>query len=757
MSTMNNKIKFFTVLLCYLLPASAATLRKDTVVTFSREQLGIGTTTGEDGNRYVRLEYPGMTANREVSCPALLGRRITLPIPVDARNVVLQVSTGAASSVELQEKVFPLQWPRIITLPSRHPGFAACNPAIYGCADGFPEMAAYITDISGSTNTEKRVGIDICPMKYFPTENRLDFYGEMRISVSYDLDETRKQSSLAAGTCPTALPLYEYCIITSQSLAKSFSRLKGWIRQKGMDAGVVCVEDILADPAIVGDTVSGLYDDAGKIRQYLQYGYKYGGTRYVLFGGNDSIVPIRYGTGYRNGWDYDSNWGEDPSDFYFAELNSDWKRDGDTTLGTYYHEIDYKAELSVGRILCTMAQEVANYTDKLLLYEINPGRGDLSYLKKAFFLQTDWLQKNNEAHKVANEILDAFPDTTFLSEFPSYKDSFPSAPTGNDVISEMNNHYGYVSWFCHGYPPYIVTMTTGDNEGPGDTILNAVTSLDNFRNSRIERDETGNGLDCLNNKDYPMIAYSIACNIAAFDGFKKHKYGDYLTFARSFTTGKDYGGPALIGNTRVGFEDETYHVQQSFNDYMRHYGIGASLNMAKLSPKNDRDRHHHFLVVSVIGCPDLNIWTALPERQDATIAYGQDAVTLNPVSYSDSTYICVYPLDKDRRAYTLPGNFGNGANTIPGAENCMITLKGRNCLPAFLPLALQNTNVSGDNYIQATDVKAGSDVREGEQSSVTFEAGSTTNIETTGQVTFTKNVTIEKGAQLVIKSSNVRK
>ena len=756
---MNRKKKICVILLAALLhcllPASAMAQRKDTTLIFTREQLSTRTVTGEDGNQYTRLEYQGLTPRREACSPELPYRHITLPIPVNARNVTLRVSTGGASSLELREKVYPIQWPRITTIPSRPPGFAACSPSVYGSADGFPVETAYITDVSGSTDTEKRVGIAVCPLKYFPLQDKCDFYGEIQISVSYELAPTRKLSPLAAETCPTELPLYEYCIITSRSLAQSFSRLKGWIRQKGMDAGIVCLEDILSDPAIEGDTVSALYDDAGKIRQYLQYGYKYGGTRYVLFGGNDSIVPVRYGTSTFDNWDYDAYEGKLPSDFYFAELNSNWNVDGDTLLGEWYSGIDYKAELSVGRILCTTAQEIVNYTDKLLLYEINPGRGDRSYLRKAFLSQADKMQELDEAHKVAKDITDIFPDTTIVSEFPSWNDDNPTAPTGNDIISEMNSHYGYASWFCHGFPAYIATKTEGNNASL--TIQNALTSLDDFHYREIDIEEEGNGLDCLNNKDYPMIAYSIACNIASFDGFKQNRYGNFLTFARSFTTGKDYGGPALIGNTRVGYEDFTYVVQQSFNHYMRSYDIGESLNKAKLYNSDDIGRHHHSLTVNVVGCPDLNVWTALPERLNAIISYGQDATTINPITCPDSTYICVCPLDKSIKCYTLPGNFGNGAKTIPGAVNCAVTLKGRNCLPRFFPLVLQNTSVSGSNYIQTTDVKVGSDVRDGEQGNVTFESGSTTEIETTGTVTFTKNVTIEKGAQFVIKQSDIRK
>ncbi len=189
---------------------------------------------------------------------------------------------------------------------------------------------------------------------------------------------------------------------------------------------------------------------------------------------------------------------------------------------------------------------------------------------------------------------------------------------------------------------------------------------------------------------------------------------------------------------------------------MREYPIGESLNMAKLYNPDKTDLHHHSLLVNVIGCPDLNIWTATPIRQKAGIGYGQSSVTITPEVYSDSTYVSIYPLDKDKKAYLIPMTLHNGTMSIAGAENSLITLKGRNCLPWILPLNLQNTTISGGNYVQATDVNVGSDIRNGEQGNVVFKSGSNTEIEKTGTVTLGKNVTIEKGAQLYIKQSTIR-
>lgn len=72
-------------------------------------------------------------------------------------------------------------------------------------------------------------------------------------------------------------------------------------------------------------------------------------------------------------------------------------------------------------------------------------------------------------------------------------------------------------------------------------------------------------------------------------------------------------------------------------------------------------------------------------------------------------------------------------------------------------LKLQSTIVSGCNCIQTSDVKDGGDIRKGSQGDVVFESGSYTVMEKTAKVMLTKNVVVEKGAQLVIKLSTIRK
>ena len=133
--------------------------------------------------------------------------------------------------------------------------------------------------------------------------------------------------------------------------------------------------------------------------------------------------------------------------------------------------------------------------------------------------------------------------------------------------------------------------------------------------------ESANGLDNLTNKDYPMFAYSIACSITPFDIYKN--YSDLPNIGQSFTLGKDYGGPVLVGNTRYGWVGSSASMQMKFNEgLIVDPMVGYAQNYAKMN------YHNHFLRHSsnIIGCPNIRIWTDIPDLFSATFQIRIDAV-----------------------------------------------------------------------------------------------------------------------------------
>ena len=554
-------------------------------------------------------------------------------------------------------------------------------------------------------------------------------------------------------TIDIGIPFYEYCVITSQNLKDAFTRLIAWKREKGLNAGVVCKEDILNNDYIVGDTVSSIYDDAGKIRQYLQYAYASGVTKYVLFGGNYSILPIRYGTGDDNLWTWSHNYLNDykiPSDFYFSELNSNWNKDGDMYYGEPSDNMDYGSELYVGRILCTNSEEIHNYTDKLLRYEMNPGNGNFSYLKKALYIQADEMQDGHEQDNIAAQLQSIFPIDTIFSEMPSASAANPTSPYGNDVIAKMNEHYGYVSWGGHGSPNSITVKSKNYNKEP----YYAITSVQG--NIPYITQESANGLDNLTNKDYPMFAYSISCSITPFDIFDV--YSVYPNIGQSFTLGEDYGGPVLVGNTRYGWSGSSASMQRKFNEALFiEPMVGYAQNYAKLN-YHSSIFYSHFLRHSsnIIGCPNIRIWTDIPTMFSATLSYNSNNYVISANNSITNAEIGVRDITQTNEIIdNISFNPSQGPMTLVGVENCLISITGKNCLPQIMPLTIQNAVLHGTHHAIVKDVTCGKDVRAGSQGNVTFEEDSNYTFEIKGTFELTKGVEIKQGAQLKVIPSEI--
>ena len=89
-------------------------------------------------------------------------------------------------------------------------------------------------------------------------------------------------------------------------------------------------------------------------------------------------------------------------------------------------------------MLCTNRQEIANYTEKLIRYERNPGNGDYGYLQKAFYCQSDEMQENENAKTIKSAWGDIFSYSKTMQEDPGPYDSITVAPTGKQVIREVS-------------------------------------------------------------------------------------------------------------------------------------------------------------------------------------------------------------------------------------------------------------------------------------------------------------------------------
>lgn len=496
-------------------------------------------------------------------------------------------------------------------------------------------------------------------------------------------DRMEKKTTLRVGSQQWNVPFYEYVVITSKDLAPAFEPLVTWKRRKGLNAGIVAIEDILKDPmAADGDVLSEINDDAGKLKAYLQASFDNDGE-YVLLGGNDQVVPIRYGYGnrrdHKSDFKYEVTWAgslEDniPTDFYFTCVDVDWNKDRDefyfnTHASANNSEVPefYIGEkfLKVGRLLCTTQEEISNWITKQLIYEQNPGLGDLSYLGNTLITVADQMMSDkNTVMKNLPEHLKGRID--FIEDENPKECIMPVSPTGNDMVSMMNeNKYAFISNSNHGSPTTIALNTYAVNgKCDYDTEQNGVITnctcphkdepyhecnkrLSKFcftsgrdvdhsdvasGNLLFTIEEKSNSADDLNTEmyKYPFILYSNCCETMPFDEFNRYRKQNQPNLGEALTTKNRTGCVAYLGYTRAGWVGPSIAMEKQFleqvnlalesEEYIRiaECELNSKINHNNAN-KSSKYAKWIALAHNLLGCPETNMWMFEPQVYQSPI------------------------------------------------------------------------------------------------------------------------------------------
>ncbi len=765
-------------------------------VTFDRNLLSIDTTV-VDSVSYLKLKYLDLWGEGSIGSPELPVHYLRFSVPYNATDFTVTITEQNAVTEQYSLPVYPVQPPIPTDLNAGEQPFVAPDSAIYGSNQYCPVTPVQVANEGFLDGDNHIVTIAVWPISYAPANGEILF----RNSVTVRLDYTLRNGNTAPASAPaptfraitrrnvqrvhrwgreqtklmvvnpsqvdafapisiaraavplneaTVLPSYEYTVVTNRELAPAFDRLLGWKRQKGLSAGVVCIEDILACPDFQGDTLSHIYDSAGKLRAYLEHAYKLGSLQYALLAGDYTVLPIRYGclSSYSSSSTV-SNDSKIPTDIYFSDFNGNWNKDGDAHYGEQTQDkVDFYPEIFVGRLLCTTRQEIANYTEKLLRYERNPGNGDYSYLKKAFYCQSDQMQNGNEAEKIKNTWGTVFYQDTVIEEFPSYDTESVISPTGAEVIQEMNNRYGFFSWHGHGAPAGITVRSRGVNVWDNYAIVpfDGVLDIDSIHFFYMNV-ENGHGLDNLTNQDYPAIAYSIACTVTPFD-----IYGNYnipYNIGSSFTVAGLYGGPAFLGNTRNGLVSYSALLEERFVEQIKstscQIGVAEALSKATFSNRRCKLTHH------LIGCPEFSMWTDIPSvYSDISVTRTDHSITVSGAGIAGSKVAITSGVNQQPEVKEATSTNITFANASP---NSIVTVYKNNAIPYVAPLYLQNDTLDASQYFQVNDIHIGKAVDTNRtEGNVVIESGTLT-FESNGDVWIGDGLIIKEGATLIIKNT----
>lgn len=239
------------------------------------------------------------------------------------------------------------------------------------------------------------IELEECPHSINLPENVNDLVSQLKDLVDNPEDVNELVSQVPVNLSASNRKI-NYLIITSQDLVESFQPLIEWKRKKGLKPYIMTVEEINLKYQGV--------DLQERIKKCIYHLSEEFGLEYVVLGGDDTVVPVRYCQS--------SNWplvGNNlkyryPTDLYYAifDGNFQWNGDENEYFGTWDDKVGEDIRVSLTRIPVRTPEHVSNYITKILSYE----RGYNSTKWNYSILMTGALfGQDNRKDKLSNERL----------------------------------------------------------------------------------------------------------------------------------------------------------------------------------------------------------------------------------------------------------------------------------------------------------------------------------------------------------------
>lgn len=525
---------------------------------------------------------------------------------------------------------------------------------------------------------------------------------------------------------------YTYLIVTTPELKHAVRRIAALKRQKGYNVKIVTMDEVLSSPLsgpgdLVGEGSNAhltFTDHAGKLRQFLRNYYKFLGTQYVLLVGKG--IPYRMHDLHMITGGH--------GDLYYSELNCDWF-DADS--------VETNPELYVGRLLCSTPEQVEDYTNKLFTYELDPGKGDYSYLNRALF--TEGREYLRNLRLLMNDTKTIFPYQTVI------RDSLEigSYPKGSDVVDTINTvHFGFMCSLNHGAPSGIKIY--GEDSNYKRYFLWAIDSVNSLY-GKPDSLETNNGLNRFTNKNEPMVYYSLACQTMPYHIIDSLEVE--VNFGESFTMGKDYGGPAYLGYTTQSYADNAIALcQKFFQQVKKHYPIGKAEAISKYV-YNGGNKVSMAIYHNLLGDPALLIWPRyLGKFNNIPVIRTDTSIVISKTNFSP-TYVAYSCNDGSVGCLQVSGSKETTLSGISPNSSIMVFSEYR--IPYIAPLLLQNFVIKKSEYVIASDVIAGEAIDSNRiNCDVIVKNGVQYEIESFGTVTLQDGFQVEKGATFAVYPSD---
>ena len=299
--------------------------------------------------------------------------RILLPEGTEVKDVKVKHSSP------IIEKGIDIVWGQQPCTSNDTPVKVDKNEEIYSSDKEYPDELCKVVSTE-SFRGFKILNVILYPVQYSPKSQTVKFYETLYVHVQVKkgpknelyrglkCDKKTVKSMVnnpevaeTYGELGDVLPLsgtYEYIIITNDTLESTFQELADF------KAFYVNGTDVY--------TVSWIYsnysgsDNPEKIRNFIIDKYTNNGTKYVLLGGDVSVVPHR-GFYISCGGYTDTDMA---ADMYYAHLDGTFNYDNDSRWGEPTDGVDWYAEVAVGRAPVETVSEAEDFVDKVITHEL---------------------------------------------------------------------------------------------------------------------------------------------------------------------------------------------------------------------------------------------------------------------------------------------------------------------------------------------------------------------------------------------------
>ena len=388
----------------------------------------------------------------------------------------------------------------------------------------------------------------------------------------------------------------EYLIITTAELSEAFEPMIKWKIQKGVMTKLITIEEIFAS-----------YDGSSnqlKIKNCLHDYYLNNGVKWVLLGGDDSIIP-KQGCYISVGQyqDFDA-----PTDLFYACFDNtfDWNANGNNLIGELDDNIDMYPEVYVSRLPVRSPKSVNSFVNKLLLYEKHPQSNN--YLKKILLTGTKlWNIWNgqSDAQQRSEFMYNSYIAPYWNGKKSYFYDTGTSFPENDSYdLSSLNLQ----SQINHGYH-FLHMATHGGQTAWGMEIGSGYNS---------------NNASQQNNTNATIIT-TMACSTNAFDNstapclseaFIRNSEGACIAYLGSSRFGWGYASQS--SSLGPSFKYNALFFQKLFTGepFTEKYKFGSVVAFSKQQMVGScsyygADRWIQFQL-NPIGDPEMPIWTDDP-------------------------------------------------------------------------------------------------------------------------------------------------